>query len=405
MTTADALLITQYYRPEPIGSGPFCADLAEWISQKGRHVTVLTSFPHYPTPTIFAAARGAQPTREVINGVGVQRLHNWIPRRATALRRITSEGHFLLLGLLAILTRRARRSDLILSLCPSILSVALGAIAKPRNGRHVALVHDIQSGLASGLGMVRSQNLLRAMRWCERAVLNRVDLIVVLSHEMKQQLRAIGIRTPIDVVPIWVDADRIRPMSPANDGRVTVLYSGNLGRKQGLDQIIALAVELQNRHADDIDIVVRGEGGEAHRLAAEIAVRGLTNIRLAGLMPPDRLSDALAVGDIHLVPQDPDAADFAVPSKIYNIMAAGRPFVATARPNTALWRLCGESKGFICVPPNDGRAFAAAVLQLAGDAALRAALGARGRQFVERHQRKPDVLSHLLSLIDELQHA
>jgi colanic acid biosynthesis glycosyl transferase WcaI len=401
MTTADALLITQYYRPEPIGSGPFCADLAEWITQNGRHVTVLTSFPHYPTPNIFAATRGAHPTREVINGVGVQRLHNWIPRRATALRRITSEGHFLLLGLLAILTRRARRTDLILSLCPSILSVALGAIAKPRNGHHVALVHDIQSGLASGLGMVRSQNLLRAMRWCERSVLNRVDRIVVLSHEMKQQLRAIGVRPPIDVVPIWVDADRIRPISRATNGRVTVLYSGNLGRKQGLDQIIALAAELQGCRAD-IDIVVRGEGGEANRLASEIAARGLTNIRMAKLMPQDSLSDALAVGDIHLVPQDPDAADFAVPSKIFNIMAAGRPFVATARPNTALWRLCGESKGFVCVPPNDSRAFAAAVLQLAGDPELRAALGARGRQFVERHQSKPDVLSHLLSLIDEL---
>jgi colanic acid biosynthesis glycosyl transferase WcaI len=401
MAIADALLITQYYRPEPIGSGPFCGDLAEWISQNGRHVTVLTSFPHYPTPKIFATARAVGSRREIINGVGVQRLANWIPRRTTALRRITSEGHFLLLGLLALLTRRTRRQTLVLSLCPSILSVALGAIAKSRDGRHVALVHDIQSGLASGLGMVRSPRLLRAMRWCERVVLNRVDLIVVLSREMQEQLRSIGVTTPIDVVPIWVDADRIRPVARAADGRVTVLYSGNLGRKQGLDQVIALAAELQERGAD-VEIVVRGNGGEAQRLASDIATQGLANIRMAELIPQESLSDALALGDIHLVPQDPEAADFAVPSKVYNIMAAGRPFVATARPGSSLWRLCEACGGFLCVPPNDRQAFADTVLRLAGDAGLRATLGARGRRYVERHQKKADVLGHLVSLIDEL---
>jgi len=393
MATAEALVITQYYRPEPIGSGPYCADLAEWLRQSGRDVTVLTSFPHYPTPNIFSAA-GASPEREIINGVGVQRLHNWIPHRATALRRITSEGHFLLLGAWAILTRRTRRHHLIVSLCPSILTVALGAIAKSRDGRHIALVHDIQSGLAGGLGMVRNRNLLRIMRWSERIILNRVDRIVVLSREMQAQLRAIGVRRPIEVVPIWVDADRIRPIPRAEGDRVTVLYS---------DQVIALAEELQARHAE-IDIVVRGNGGEAQRLAAEIAARGLTNIRLAELIPQESLSEALAGGDIHLVPQDPDAADFAVPSKVYNIMAAGRPFVATARPGSSLWRLHEESNAFVCVPPNDPRAFADVVLRLAGDRALRSALGAQGRQFVERHQRKPDILTQLLALIDAQYH-
>lgn len=402
MASLEALLITQYYRPEPIGSGPFCAELAEWIGQHGRAVTVLTSVPHYPTRTIFSS-QTTSPRREVINGVRVQRLHNWIPDRATALRRIASEAHFLVLGLLAIATRRTRRRHLILSLCPSILSVALGAMAKSRDGRHVALVHDIQSGLASGLGMVRNQRMLRAMRWCERVVLNRVDLIVVLSHEMKAQLRAIGVHKPIDVVPIWVDADAIRPLPRADDGRLTVLYSGNLGRKQGLDQVIALAEELRGRAG--LDIVVRGEGGEADRLGAEIGARGLTNIRLGKLLPPGNLAEALASGDIHLVPQNPDAADFAVPSKVYNIMAAGRPFVATARPQTSLWRLCEDSEAFLCVPPNDPRAFADAVLRLAEDVQLRAALGARGRSYVERHQRKSDVLTRLLSLIDELHHA
>ena len=103
--------------------------------------------------------------------------------------------------------------------------------------------------------------------------------------------------------------------------------------------------------------MLRGRGSQAEHLAAEIAAKGLRNVQIADLLPPERLNAGLAEGDIHLVPQDPDAADFAVPSKIYNIMAAGRPFIATARPDSVLWRLQQECGGFVCVPPYDARRF------------------------------------------------
>src|SRR5262249_2813903 len=154
------------------------------------------------------------------------------------------------------------------------------------------------------------------------------------------------------------------------------------GKKQGLGQVIALADVMQARRPD-IRIILRGNGNQADALQAEIDARRLTNIGLEPLLPDVGLSEGLATGDIHLVPQEPDAASFAVPSKAFNIMAAGRPFVATAHPGSLLWRLRHRSGAFLCVPPNDAEAFAAAVLQLADDAALRAELGERGRRFVE----------------------
>jgi colanic acid biosynthesis glycosyl transferase WcaI len=290
------------------------------------------------------------------------------------------------------------------SLSPSILSVALGAIATSPGGRHVALVHDIQSGLASGLGLVRSGWFVQMMRAVERAVLDRAHLIVVPSCEMRDNLRTIGVSAPIEIVPIWANADSIRPAPrPAGD-RVRVLYSGNLGRKQGLGQLVALAEELRRRRAS-VEIVLRGSGSEAGRLGEEIGMLRLTNIKMLPLLPAESLSHGLAQGDIHLVPQDPQSADFAMPSKVFNIMAAGRPFVATARPGTSLWRLCEESGGFLCVPPNDANAFADAVQRLADDAALRAALGDRGRRFVEKHRSKTIILTRFLSLIEGLQDA
>jgi colanic acid biosynthesis glycosyl transferase WcaI len=311
------------------------------------------------------------------------------------------EAWFLMNGAFALATGRIARHAVVLSLCPSILSVALGAMARLRHGRSVAIVHDIQSGLASGLGMVGGGGLARLMRVCERMVLNRADLVVVLSAEMADELRRIGVTTPIEIVPIWVDTDQIRPVEAPVDAPVTVLYSGNLGKKQGLGQVIAMAEILQARRPE-IQIVLRGNGNQADALRAEIAQRGLANVRLAELLPDGRLSEGLAVGDIHLVPLDPDAAAFMVPSKTFNIMAAGRPFVATAAPGSVLWRLRHRSGAFICVPPNDAPAFADAVLQLADDAALRADLGRRGRQFVERHLAKRKVLGDFMTRLDDL---
>src|SRR5579883_3541608 len=123
----QVLLVTQYYRPELIGSAPFCADIAEWLEAHGRRVTVLTARPHYPRPEMFPAYRDGGPRREMVNGVPVERLRSWIPRRRSAPWRILGEAVFLLCGIGAILQGRIRRPQLVLSLCPSVLAVALGS--------------------------------------------------------------------------------------------------------------------------------------------------------------------------------------------------------------------------------------------------------------------------------------
>ncbi|HEX2890286.1 glycosyltransferase [Vineibacter terrae] len=401
MQPPEVLFVTQYYRPELIGSAPFSADLAEWLVGCGRQVTVLTGLPHYPASEVFPAYRKGRGMREVFNGVMVERLGAWVPRRRSAAARIMGEAWFLMNGAFALATGRIARHAVVLSLCPSILSVALGAMARLRGGRSIAIVHDIQSGLASGLGMVGNGWLARVMQSCERMVLNRADLVVVLSSEMADELRRIGVTAPVEVVPIWVDTDQVRPMPACHDGKLTVLYSGNLGKKQGLGQVIDMAEALQSRRPD-IDVVLRGNGNQAEALRQQIAERGLANTSLAELLPDGSLSEGLAVGDIHLVPQDPDTASFAVPSKVFNIMAAGRPFVATAHPGSLLWRLRHRSGAFICVPPNDAVAFADAVVQLADDPELRADLGERGRQFVERHVAKRKVLGDFVTRLDAL---
>lgn len=398
---SDVLYVSRYFWPELIGSAPFSTDIAEWLTRHGRRTTVVSGLPHYPETEVFPAYRDGRCHREVVGGSTVERLSVGAPRGSGARARITNEAEFLLRGLAALATGRVARQSVVLALCPSILSVALGIAAKRRNGVCVAIVHDIQSGLAEKLGMAGGGGLTRLMRACERLVLNRTDLVVVLSEEMKQQLRQIGVTVPIEVVPLWVDTDQIKPMEPVAQGPVKVLYSGNLGRKQGLGQVVDLAAELAVSRPD-IEIILRGNGSQGRELAAEISRRRLANVHLTELQPNEALGPALSVGDIHLVPQNPEAAAFAVPSKVFNIMAVGRPFVATALPGSVLWELQRESGAFLCVPPGEPLSFAEAVLRLADDTWLRQELGRRGREFVELNYAKPRVLGAFLSRLDAL---
>lgn len=384
---APPLLVTQHYWPELIGSGPYCDDLADWLCQTAGRAVVFTCRPHYPESAVPVAYRNGDRDRETRGRCKVIRVNPWLTKRRGAKERLFTETGFLISGLIALVFGRIRRADLVVSLCPSIFTVLLGEIATRRRGTHVAVVHDIQSGLASRLGMVSSGVVVTMMRWLERVVLNRTDAILVLSDDMKRCLQEQGIDRPIDVLPLWVDVGS--DPSPCRDEceSVTVVYGGNLGKKQGLGQVIDMAAILKQR-GGDISIVLRGEGTEKDALARQITDLGLDNIRFQPLVPPEELADSLAEGDIHLVPQRDGIADYAVPSKVFAVMAAERPFVATAASNSLLWRLMEESRGFLCVPTGDALALADAVMHLAQNPARRRELGSNGRRYVvANHER------------------
>lgn len=393
-----ALFVTQYYRPEWIGSGPYCGDMAEWLNAHSIDVRVVTARPHYPSDAVFADYRSGARDEEIVDGVPVTRLSNRVLTGGGAMRRMMTGAGFLMRGLLELSRGRVRRREIVVSLCPSILTVILGIAMTRRRGRHVAIIHDIESGLAEGLGIMGGGALLGLLRWIERTALNRTDLVLVLSENMRIQLEERDVTTPIQVLPIWIDTDAIYPCRNETVGPITVLYSGNFGKKQGLRQILDVAKLLQHAKSD-IRLVLRGEGREAEVLRQTALELGLRNVEFRPLLPPERLNEALAEGDIHLVPQNPQGADFAVPSKIFAIMAAGRPFIATAEPGSLLSRMCEETGAFACVPPNDPQAFAEALLALAADRTRRDELGARGRAHVLERHAKPKVLRDFANVL------
>ena len=392
------LVITQWYRPELIGTAFYSTEMAEWFAKAGTDTTVLTNRPSYPGNEVFPEYRDGGRDVETLGGVTVRRLSTHVARGGGAKARIMAELFFLFRGVWALIRHGLGRQSHVVSFCPSVMAVLLGRIARRRGGRHVAVVHDIQSGLAAGLNMVGNQAFLRIMRRVEVFCLNRADALIALSDQMRDALIALGVKKPISVLPIWVDVERIHPLERPRENGPTVMYSGVLGRKQGLHQILDLAEELAAQRPD-IRILVRGGGSQENEFKSAAQDRGLNNLSFEPLVPMERFNEGLADGDVHLVPQNPDAADFAVPSKVYNILAAGRPFVCTALEGSSLWTLCQKSGAFVCTQPDDPRAFASAVTELIDNPDRLKTMGARGREFVEAHVARDIVLDQYGELV------
>jgi colanic acid biosynthesis glycosyl transferase WcaI len=380
----NVLILSAYFHPEPTGSAPPITDLAAWLAEQGARAHVATARPSYPQREVFEGYRRGERDHEVVNGVEVDRVAAYVSPSRGALGRLRTELSVALRLLGGLTTGRLRTAERVICVCPSAFVVAIAPMFCKRGGRVLCIVHDLQSGLAKSLGFGMGGALIRALRTLERWSFNRCDTLVALTDEMAAELRALGAKPPVVVIPPQVDVREIRPAPERPDRGAVLLYSGNLGKKQGLDQILELAAVLQRRGRRE-QIVIRGEGSERSELNASIAEAGIANVTIENLAARDRLSEALAEGAIHLAPQNPEGATFALPSKIFSIMAAQRPFLATAHPGTPLHRFAGESGAGLCARPYDAEALADAAEALLDDAGRRRRMGRAGRDYVERY--------------------
>ncbi|MBC7166780.1 glycosyltransferase family 4 protein [Phenylobacterium sp.] len=391
------LIVTRHYAPQPTGSAPPKQEMAEWFAANGFATEVVTVRPNYPGERIFPGYERGQHDQAVEAGVQVRRFPTAPVRGGGLLARMGPELAFMFRLVAARIAGRLSARPALISLSPSIFTVFGALPLKAGGGRHVAVVHDIQSGLGSALGGGLTRALMPILRALERWTLNRPDAIIVLSEEMKRHLRAMGVRRPIEIQPPMVNAQFIRPAQEPG-GVPTLMYSGNLGRKQGLGQVLDLAAELKRR-GSPARIIVRGGGAMRDELIAEAAERRLDNLDIQDLVPRDQIGRSLAEAHLHLVPQIASGGDFAVPSKIFSIMAAGRTFVATAQPGSTLAQLAAETGAFVCAPPDDAAAFADAVETLLADPAQRQRAATAGRTYVEAHADTSVVMAKLSMLL------
>jgi colanic acid biosynthesis glycosyl transferase WcaI len=381
------LVLGLNYAPEPVGIGPFTTGLAEGMAARGHAVTVVAGQPYYPQWRAYPGQPAhAEPRLE--NGVSVIRVPHHVPETPSLTGRLR---HYLTFARAARGPMRAaaRTSpDLVLTVAP-----ALFAVPEARSAARLAAaplwVHlqDFEADAMFATGLLgRAPLAERAALALERRLLLPAERISTISPQMGARLLQKGV--PADTV---FELRNWSTLASAGSGdgsayrrewqlgdRHVALYSGNIARKQGIEIVIEAARRLS--HRDDIVFVICGEGpNQAH--LAELAV-DLPNVRLQPLQPAERLADLLALAAVHLLPQIADAADLVLPSKLANMLASGRPVVATAAPGTGIHAEvdgCG-----LATPPGEPEPFAAAIAALVDDPDRREKLGlaaqARARQ-------------------------
>lgn len=373
------------YPPEEISTGLYSGGLCEALAERGHDVRAVVAKPYYPAWRVFDGYRGLGATRGRERGVDVTRVPLYVPAVPTGLRRILHYLSFALSAALPVLARALRaRPDMVITVAPTLVAAPLAWAAARLTGARCWLhIQDFEVGAAFATDLMSGGGAAaRLARWYERRVVNLFDVVSSISHEMCGKVRSLGV--PADRVyefRNWSDVDSVRPLTGPSPYRAewgieaphVALYSGNIANKQGIEILVEAARLL--RHRRDLVFVICGEGPNRDNL--ERAAAGLANIVFRGLQPIDRLGDLLGLATIHLLPQKASAADLVLPSKLTNMLASGRPVVATAQPGTGLAR---EVEGCgIVTPPEDAAAFAEAIEALLDDPALHSRLSAAAR--------------------------
>lgn len=380
------LLPVLNFGAEETGVGRYTFEMARFFADCGHEVHVLSAPPYYPWWEIQEPYSKWRPTRETQERIQITRVPLYVPKRPNGVRRLAHLGSMAVSSFLPSLFMPGS-IDVVWLVQPSLVMAPAAFLAASRSRARTWMhVQDLEVAAADRLKVV-PQQVVGSIKAFEAYLYKHCHSISTISDTMRSKLQD-RCRHQIPVFPNWVDLHRITPArapSPYReelgipDGTVVALYSGNMGEKQGLDIIVQAARML--RECPDLLFVMAGQG--AVRSALEKMAEGLPNLRFLPLQPSERMSEFLALGDIHLVPQKAGVGDLVMPSKMTGILSAGKPVVATCEPGDELGKVvehCG-----IATPPGDAPSFARAIMDLMDNPQRRLEWGRSGRFYAEKN--------------------
>lgn len=391
------LFVNQYFPPDATNTayllGELCEDLA------GDHdVWVLAGRPSY------------NPEASTYRPQGVRTRRAWSTSfsRAGMAGRLLNYGSYLASALLTAL--RVPHPDVVVAFTDPPVIGAVGSMAARRHRVPFVQVYmDIYPDVGIALGRVDHPFVVRWWRRLNAAIRTRAARVVAIGRDMVEKLQDEGVDpAKIVLIPNWaetapVDARGSRRLRTAMgwDGRYVVMHAGNVGLAQNLGGLIDAAGLLLDR--PDIQIVLLGDGAARSGLEEDVRTRGLPNVAFLRHIPKQEAQSLIAAADLHVVSLAPGLRGCVVPSKIYGIMAAGKPFVAAVEPGSEPDRLIEEHRCGTRVDPGDGEGLARAIRAMRDHPDRQ--MGRRGRQaFESTYQRKAATSAYRALLEDVAAH-
>ena len=373
------LAINQFYHPDHAATSQLLTQLCEDLVAAGDEVTVIASRGAY-------LGGGGLPARETVSGVEVVRAWATSLGKGSITRRLGDYGSFWVSAVASAVAQR--RPDVIVALTtPPMIAAGAAAVAAARGVPLVAWVQDVYPEVAVAFGVFPAQSpIARGFGLLARATHARSRFSVALSDGMAARLETQGQRRErIRVIQNWSDGEALRPLPQAArafraehglEGRFVAMYSGNIGVGHDVETLVAAARRLDGSRPD-VRFVFVGEGGR--REEAERLARGLGNVRFLPHQPYESLAASLSAADVHLASLRTGLEGLLVPSKLYGVLAVGRPLFYVGPPACELARVIDRHDVGWAGRPGDASGLAEAIVRAANDPARVAAQGARAR--------------------------
>ena len=349
---AKIIFVNRYFYPDMSATSQMLSDLAFKLALLEYEVVIVTSRQCYENSKEMLS------NCDSINGVEVFRVWSTQFGRSNLIGRAIDYLSFYPSAFFALLRITHRNDVIIAKTDPPLISVVAWAIAKIKGAKLVNWLQDVFPEVAEALGVLTWSPLVRSIRWLRNISLRGAIMNVVLGERMREYVCEQDIEcSKIRVIANWADGNDIKPVLKVDNSlrhewsltdKFVVGYSGNMGRAHDFGTLIEAMKRLRNVK----NIVFLFIGGGAGKAAIEAAVKqfDLDNCVFKPYQPRNRLGESLSVPDVHFVSLNPDLEGLIVPSKIYGIIAAGRPsiFVGDLEGEIALMLSkydCGKSFG------------------------------------------------------------
>lgn len=400
--------LCHYFVPEPAAPAARVHEFARAWVQAGHAVSVVTTFPNHPLGHVPSRYHGKAWSTEHLDGIRVLRCWLYaVPNRGVG-RRGLDHLSFMATSLLFGLPR-LDRTDVVIASSPTLFS-ALSAwvIARSKRVPFVLEVRDLWPEAIVDLGLMRRDGpTVRFLQRLARFLYARAARVVVVTEAFADRLELQGVpRSKLAVIPNGADTHFFAPAeadavvsarhSLGLDGQFVVAYVGSHGLSHGLNAVLDAAA-LQ----PDVTYLLVGDGADRQRLMAERDRRQLDNVIMRSSVPKNDVPELYAAADACLVPlRDVPIFETFVPSKLFEVLAAGRPVIGAVRGEAR--DILARSGGALLVEPERGDQLAHAVDSLRADPSLASQLALRGRTFAEQHYDRDRLATRYLDLLREV---
>lgn len=368
------------------------AQVFEDLAKKGHEISVITTFPHYEGFRTWPQHRRKLRQTDDYKGMTVTRVYSYTSGTKTMRRRLLNYLSFNVMAIFGGLFRR-KGFDLVFCTNGSFFSGLSGwLIARARRAKVVYNLQDLYPEVPVLQGQLKSRRAIATLERIEKFMYRRADHLSLITPSFSTNLQSKGVpQEKMTIIPNFVDTAFIRPLPKVNDFSVehgledkfVVSHAGNVGYVYDLPTLLDAADLLKER--EDIVFLIIGEGVGKEELEKTASERVLRNVRFLPFQPQEKMPLIRAACDVQVALYKAGAARYSMPSKIYEIMASGRPLLASADTASDVWQLVEKTRCGVCLLPGKPDELAATVVDLKENSESRMAMGSRGRSEAEWH--------------------